>query len=333
MFPTPLRTFLLLAAASAIGGASSANVMRLGTADATRPPLRLIWVDYDLPPAHKVFEEFSTHFRAQESRLSQPVDLQFRGAHPPDQNLLHEEMRKVIEEHPQVIVATSVNVAQSLQRQRSSIPVFFISSYDPVHDGLVRSLIDTGPLTGYTYFMPMESKVFELMHRLFPQGRTLGVVSDGWWYGDRSIEVDLSALGRSYGFNVEVFLAETENDLKQLHEDPRFGKVDVWWAPYGTLSFKEGQAIVDALSATGRPAVYSRRKFLKMGGLMSVDPVDDDAMDVWAKTTINLLNGVPASRIPVTRPKEIEIAVNAKLAARLDAATRERIAREATLFE
>lgn len=332
MFPA-LRTLLLLATASAIGGPSSANVMRLGTADATRPPLRLIWVDYDVPPAHRVFEQFSAYFRAQESRLSQPVDLQFRGAHPPDLDLLNEEMRKVVDEHPQLIVATSVRVAQALQRQRSSIPVFFVSNYDPVHDGLVRSLIDTGPLTGYTYFLPMESKVFELMHRLFPQGRTLGLVSDSWWYGDRSIEVDLVALGRSYGFNVEVFLAETEDDLKHLHEDPRFSKMDLWWAPHGTLSFKDGQAIVDALSAANRPAVYSRRKFLKMGGLMSVDPVDDDAMDSWAKTTINLLNGVPASRIPVMRPKEIEIAVNAKLVAGLDPATRERIAREATLFE
>ncbi|HXP65933.1 MAG TPA: hypothetical protein VN815_10700, partial [Steroidobacteraceae bacterium] len=68
-------------------------------------------------------------------------------------------------------------------------------------------------------------------------------------------------------------------------------------------------------------------------GLISVQSIDEDAMDVWAKSIANILNGVPAGSIPVMRPKEIEIAVNASAITRLDRPNRERLAREATVFE
>jgi ABC-type uncharacterized transport system substrate-binding protein len=87
------------------------------------------------------------------------------------------------------------------------------------------------------------------------------------------------------------------------------------------------------LASTRIPTVYARRKFLKLGGLISVQSVDDEAMDVWAKSIANILNGVPVGSMPVMRPKEIEIAANASAVAQLDRATRERLAREATVFE
>jgi len=61
--------------------------------------------------------------------------------------------------------------------------------------------------------------------------------------------------------------------------------------------------------------------------------VDEEAMDVWAKSIANILNGVPVGSIPVMRPKEIEIAVNSAAIPQLDRPTRERLAREATVFE
>jgi ABC-type uncharacterized transport system substrate-binding protein len=87
------------------------------------------------------------------------------------------------------------------------------------------------------------------------------------------------------------------------------------------------------LARTAIPTIYARRKFLKLGGLISVQSVDDAAMDVWAKSIANILNGVPVGSIPVMRPKEIEIAVNASALAHLDPASRERLALEATVFE
>ncbi len=61
--------------------------------------------------------------------------------------------------------------------------------------------------------------------------------------------------------------------------------------------------------------------------------MDEEAMDVWAKTIANILNGETPGSIPVMRPKEIEIAVNSSAIAHLDLPTRERLAREATVFD
>jgi hypothetical protein len=66
---------------------------------------------------------------------------------------------------------------------------------------------------------------------------------------------------------------------------------------------------------------------------MAVQPLDEEAMDVWAKSVANILNGVPVGSIPVMRTKEIEIAVNAAAVTQLDRPARERLAREAAIFE
>jgi hypothetical protein len=109
--------------------------------------------------------------------------------------------------------------------------------------------------------------------------------------------------------------------------------VQAWYIPYADFTFNYGAEVAEVLSRSSTPTVYARRKFLKLGGLISVQSVDEEAMDVWAKSIANILNGVPVSSIPVMRPKEIEIAVKASAVAQLDRAIRERLAREATVFE
>jgi ABC-type uncharacterized transport system substrate-binding protein len=144
---------------------------------------------------------------------------------------------------------------------------------------------------------------------------------------------NLFAQMKELGLDVVLFEPRSQRDVLGLLQDPRAHAVQVWYVPYSELAFDHGADIVAALARSTAPAVYARRKFLKFGGLISIQAVDDDAMEVWAKSIAKILNGVPIGSIPVMRPKEVEVAANAAAVARLDRTTRDRIAREATVFE
>jgi putative ABC transport system permease protein len=255
------------------------------------------------------------------------------GADATNPPFLSLQMTQLIATKPALIIASSVAVAKTLMTLDTKIPIYFVIQSDPVREGLVPSLVSTGSLTGYTFFVPLDVKIMELIRRVFPDTRVVGVVATDYWLEGASMSSDLFAQAKVLGLEMRIFNLRDHNEIDRMLEDPRARKVQVWYIPYSEIAFQYGDELAAALAGTRIPTVYARRKFLKLGGLISVQSVDEEAMDVWAKSIANILNGVPVGSIPVMRPKEIEIAANASAVAQLDRATRERLAREVTVFE
>lgn len=291
------------------------------------------WVDFDVEPVRLGVARLAERLRGQQFTDTRPVELRLVGADVANPARLKVDMGRLTATRPALIVASSEDVAKSLLDLKTQIPIYFIIQSDPLRDGLVPSLVSAGSLTGYTYFVPLDKKIVELIGRVFPAAQTIGVVADPSWFEGAYIREDLLAKAKEAGLNVKIFDLHNQQELARLLQDPRAAKVQVWYIPYTEMAFDHGADIASTLARSKAPTVYARRKFLKWGGLISVQSVDDDAMQVWAQSIANILNGVPAGSIPVMRPKEIEIAVNSSAMARLDLATRERIAREATVFE
>ena len=329
----PIRLRLLALITTGLLLESSTIRAPIDVAPASQQNARIVaWVDFDVEPVRQGVAKLAEHLRAQRFDDTRPVELRLVGADVAQPSHLTDEMADLSATKPALIVASSVDVAKSLLELKNQIPIYFVLQSDPVRDGLVPSLVSTGSLTGYTFFVPLDVKIMELINRVFPARRTIGVVADPLWLGSL-MSRDLFPQAKVLGLDLRIFDIQNQNEIVRLLEDPRARDVQVWYIPYTELSFDHGRDIAQALARTKKPTVYARRKFLKLGGLISVQPVDDEAMEQWAQTIANILNGAPVGGIPVMRPKEIEIAVNASGVARLDRATRERIAREATAFE
>jgi putative tryptophan/tyrosine transport system substrate-binding protein len=299
---------------------------------APEEPRVVAWVDYDIAPVRQGVARLEDHLSAQRFDGPRPVVLKLVGADEDNPSHLTAEMSRLISAQPALIVASSVAVAKTLLTLDTKIPIYFVIQSDPVREGLVPSLVSTGSLTGYTFFAPLDVKIMELIRRVFPDAREVGVVASNYWLEGAGMSQDLFAQARALGLELQIFNLH-DNEIARMLDDPRARKVQVWYVPYADIAYHHGEELAAVLARTPIPTVYARRKFLKLGGLISVQSVDEQAMDVWAKSIANILNGVPVGSIPVMRPKEIEIAVNAAAVARLDRATRERIAREATVFE
>jgi len=311
---------------------------------AVRPPVDFVspsernarivaWVDFDVEPVRQGVARLAELLRAQRFDDPRPVELHLVGADVAEPSRLTEQMANLSATKPALIVASSVDIAKSLLELKIEIPIYFVLQSDPVRNGLVRSLASTGSLTGYTFFVPLDVKIMELIRRVFPAYRTIGVLADSVWLEGSLTSQDLFPQAKALGLDLRIFDLPDPNQIGRLLEDRRSRDVQVWYIPYTAIAFNHGTDIARALARSRAPTVYARRKFLKLGGLISVQTVDNEAMEEWAQSIAKILNGVPVGSIPVMRPKEIEIAVNALGVARLDPATRERIAREATAFE
>jgi putative ABC transport system substrate-binding protein len=330
--PIRLRAGVALIVIGLLSGSFIWRALGVMPPSSTTPRV-VAWVDFDVAPVREGVAKLKEHLSAQRFEGPRPVELKLIGADEDNPEHLTMEMTQLIAANPDLIVASSVAVAKTLLKLDTKIPIYFVIQSDPVREGLVPSLISTGSLTGYTFFVPLDVKIMELIRRVFPDARQVGVVASDYWLEGAGMSQDLFTQARSLGLELKIFNLHDDYDIGRMLEDPRARTVQVWYIPYADIAFHHGAELAAVLSRIPTPTVYARRKFLKLGGLISVQSVDEEAMDVWAKSIANILNGVPLGSIPVMRPKEIEIAANAAAVARLDRATRERIAREATVFE
>jgi putative ABC transport system substrate-binding protein len=330
--PTRLSANVALIATALLGGFLLWRDSKDVGSPTSDNPRIVAWVDFDVAPVRQGVAKLKDHLSDQRIEGPRPVELKLVGAD--EDNLPHFtlQMTRLIATKPALIVASSVEVAKTLLKLNTQIPIYFVIQSDPVREGLVSSLVATGPLTGYTFFVPLDVKIMELIRRVFPDAREVGVVASDYWLEGAGMSQDLFTKARVLGLELKIFNLH-DNDIGRMLEDPRARSVQVWYIPYADIAYHHGEQLAAVLARTPTPTVYARRKFLKLGGLISVQSVDEEAMETWAKSIANILNGVPVGSIPVMRPKEIEIAVNAAAVARLDLATRERIAREATVFE
>jgi ABC-type uncharacterized transport system substrate-binding protein len=296
-------------------------------------PRVVAWVDFDVEPVRRGVARLQEHLNAQRLEGTRPVELKLINVDADNPSRFAMKMTQLIATNPELIVASSVAVAKTLLTLGTKIPIYFVIQSDPVREGLVPSLVATGSLTGYTFFVPLDVKIMELIRRVFPDTKVVGVVASDYWLEGAGMSQDLFAQAKLLGLELKIFNLHDDNEIARMLEDPRARAVQVWYIPYADIAYHHGVELAAVLAHTPTPTIYARRKFLKLGGLISVQTVDEEAMDVWAKSIANILNGVPVGSIPVMRPKEIEIAVNAAAVAHLNSATRERLAREATAFE
>lgn len=331
--PIRLRLTTALIATALLGGFLLWRAPKdAGPATSDNPRI-VAWVDFDVEPVRRGVARLQEHLKAQRFEGSRPVELKLIDVDADNPSRFAMKMTQLIATKPALVVASSVAVAKTLLTLETKIPIYFVIQSDPVREGLVPSLVSTGSLTGYTFFVPLDVKIMELIRRVFPDDRVVGVVATDYWLEGASMSQDLFTQANTLGLQLKVFNLHDPTEIGRMLEDPRARAVQVWYIPYSDIAFHHGAELAAVLARTPTPTVYARRKFLKLGGLISVQSVDEEAMDVWAKSIANILNGVPVGSIPVMRPKEIEIAANAAAVAQLDRTTRERLAREATVFE
>ena len=208
-----------------------------------------------------------------------------------------------------------------MKRETQSIPIVFVQVSDPLSQGIVASIARPGGnITGFSNLeFSLIGKYLQLIKEIAPGVARAGVmihvsnaVSASWFRMFRTVApsfaiepIDLPVRERG----------DIERAIEQLVRQPNSCLV-VTGDTY--VEVAEHRRLIIALAAAGRlPALYTRRDFVRDGGLMSYG-IDQMEQYRGAATYVDrILKGEAPADLPVQAPTKFELAINLRTAREL----------------
>jgi putative ABC transport system substrate-binding protein len=201
-----------------------------------------------------------------------------------------------------------------VQQVRASLIPIVINAADPVRVGLVASMNRPGGnVTGVSLFLvELSGKHLSLLRDLVPKAATIAVLSDPSMRitVPRDARDATAALGQKLLVLEASTAEEIDAQFASLDQEPADAML-VTASPF--FLTRAGQ--IAALAARHRiPAIYMRRDFAEVGGLMSYGYNVADSYREMGRYAGRILNGEKPADLPVFQPTKFELVINLKAA-------------------
>ena len=216
-----------------------------------------------------------------------------------------------------VIVAPGGEIsALAAKTATATIPIVYLGGSDPVRSGLVPSLNRPGGnITGVTSFIfDLEPKRLGLLRELRPNATTIAVLVNPN-SPDTEIHVsDIQTAAHSVGQQIDVLNASTIADIDSAFARLVQKRADALMVAADPLFFNRASQLVVLATRHAIPALYSRREFVAMGGLMSYGPTIIESYRIAGVYTGRVLKGEKPGDLPIQLPTKFELVINLKAA-------------------
>src|SRR5262244_651812 len=218
-----------------------------------------------------------------------------------------------------VIVAAAGTLAGLAAKQATrTLPIVFIAVGNPVTSGLVPSLARPGGnVTGLSALTPeLVSKWLELLKQAVPGVSRVAVLWQPGGMGDTDREAlkEADVAARALGVRLQFVEARIPADIDRAFSEmtrAHAGALTVVSTPmFGT----ERRRLVDLAARNRLPTMFSFRRFVDAGGLMSYGPNLTDLSRRAATYVDRILKGPKPGDLPVEQPTKFELVINLKTA-------------------
>ena len=212
-----------------------------------------------------------------------------------------------------VIVTIGGDVAAlAAKAATTTLPVIFTVATDPVRSGLVSNLHRPGGnLTGNSGFQAeLEPKRLGLLRELRPDATTIGVlVNPNVAYIDAQLN-DIRSAAADIGREIVILNASTIAEIDAAFATLRQMRVDALSVAIDAFFFDRATQIVVLAARHAVPALYFRREFTAVGGLMSYGSNADEAYRVLGVYAGRILKGEKPGDLPIQLPTKFELVIN-----------------------
>jgi putative ABC transport system substrate-binding protein len=216
-----------------------------------------------------------------------------------------------------VIVAPNSALAHLVKAATAIVPIVFRTGFDPVQDGLVESFDRPGgQITGITDIsVALGRKRLQLMHDMLPGASRFGaLVADPNRPFTEAMIKDLQAAAVIIGRPVEIVPAGTNSEIDEAFASLQQRRIDALLVDSNGLFVLRRVQVVTLATHYRIPAIYPRREFAEIGGLVSYGSEFADQYRQVGIYTGRILKGEKPADLPVMRPTKFNLVINSQTA-------------------
>ena len=219
----------------------------------------------------------------------------------------------------QVVVIATINTPTILAAKAATqtIPIIFGVGVDPIKFGLVASLNrPEGNLTGVTQLnIEMEAKRVQLLHELVPAATSIALLINTTSAAYSEAETDAAqSAARILGVRLLVLNASTASAIEAAFVTLLKEQAGSLLVSGDSFLVSKRDQLVALAAQHAVPALYHRREFTAIGGLMSYGPSLPEVYFQVGDYTGRILKGTKPADLPVQQSTKFELVINAKTA-------------------
>ena len=212
------------------------------------------------------------------------------------------------------IVTTTASGAQAAKQATASIPIIIAGVDDAVDQGFVTSLArPAGNITGISWLDPeLSAKRMELLKQTLTKTSRVAFLREA--VGAASSLRAIEAAARTLGIRLVVMELRAPNEIDSVFSALAHERVDALMVAQSPMITGQESHIVELARKNRMATIFSFRKAVEAGGLMSYGPKPVDLYRRAADYTDRILKGAKPSELPVEHPTSFELVINLKTA-------------------
>jgi putative ABC transport system substrate-binding protein len=224
---------------------------------------------------------------------------------------------EVVSLNPDAILAFGGDVAPSVKKATSTIPVVVVVSSDPVEGGLVPSLARPGGnITGLTYVHDLlAGKSIELVRDTAPAISRVAVLWNPTHADPEFRETQRAA--RSMGVNLQSLEVQEPQDFVTAFKAAEREQAEALIVFGGRFMFQNRQQIGEFAARNRLILVGVPSWLMNVGGLMSYGPNVPELFKRAATYMDKIFKGAKPADLPMQQPTTFELTISLKRAKEL----------------
>ena len=219
-------------------------------------------------------------------------------------------------QRPVAVFIGNTDSVRAAKAATTTVPIVFVTGFDPVNEGLVASLNRPGGnVTGVTFLGgTLGAKRLELLRQAVPKGTVIGVLVNLANPEAEADRKDVQAAAAATGQQLVIVDVNNAGDIEAAFTAFMQHGVGAVMSGAGAFFFSNRKQIVALASRYRLPSSFTVRQAVAAGALMSYAPSIADAYRQAGIYVGRILKGEKPADMPVMQSAKFEFVINLKTA-------------------